>query len=189
VKRLDLARGALIVGILQFAVQPVLLFAQEMDPTAPTTREGVVVEPLAGTPPLPFGSATMLADLARYTFQPTATHEFRYAEPLLLYVEAGTMLLEGVGTDVSILSPVREDHSGSEKRSAARQVGEAPAAGSDVTVTVGGSAYAGDGNLGLARNRGAEPLVLLVLFFTAEPDPSSLVVDEPEGIPAATPVP
>ena len=129
---------------------------------------GVAVERLTDTPPLPFRPRETTAALARYTFEPDGRVEHPYPGPVLVYVESGTLTIEGVAAFFSILNPRTEIVRGTSEpgeEASFEQIGEAPPEGADAEIPAGGSAYAADGVLGVMRNAADAPLVLLVVAF------------------------
>ena len=133
---------------------------------------GITVEPLAAASDLPFGSGDGDAVLLRYTYAPGARLDVPYAGPILVYIESGTLALEGVGDHVSILAPphdIEQPLTGG--RLGKRQKGTATLAGSRVNVEAGGSVYAETGELGPTSNQGDSNLVLLVVQFVSESAP------------------
>ncbi len=146
---------------------------------------GVTVEELTNSPPLPFRPRDTTAMLARYTFEPDGLVNYPYPGPILVYVESGTLTLEGVGPSVSILHPPREivratTDAGPEV--AVEQIGESPAEGDAAEIAAGGSAYSADGALGTMRNVTDAPLVLLVVAFAtyeSESGEATAVAEDP----------
>ena len=132
--------------------------------------EGIRIENLAAAPDLPFPLREIGASLDRYTYAPGAQLEVPYVGPVLIYVESGTLSLDGVGNQVDIVYPpdvVEQPLTG--EPIAESQVGEAPLVGERAEVGMGGSVYAATGDVGPTRNGGDEPLVLLVVLFVSEP--------------------
>lgn len=155
---------------------------------------GITLEHVATTPSLPFASAGTSAAVTRYRDEPGAGIELRFAGPVLVSVETGTLVLEAVGPAVSIRHAAESTEVGT--TSAGRDVrgrgaAEAPAAGAPAEVAAGGSAYAADGDLGASRNAGSEPLVVLVVAFVTQPEAVAATVMAPLGnaTPSQTPTP
>jgi hypothetical protein len=133
---------------------------------APPTRapelvaDGVRIERLAST----------LADLStppgtsygldRYTYEPGASYDATYAGPTILYVEEGTLAIEGSGGPIAITRGLDTTVLRGEM---------ALEAGTVFTLSVGESAFAPTGDFGLTRNAGETPLVLLVLLVVPQP--------------------
>jgi hypothetical protein len=147
--------------------------------------EGIRIETLAAALDLPFRPRETVAVLQRYTYAPGAQLDLPYVGPVLMYVESGTLSLDGVGNQVDIVYPpdvVEQPLTG--ETIAESQVGEAPLVGEQAEVGMGGSVYAATGEIGPTRNGGDEPLVLLVVVFVSEPRPDVTKVAE-EGAPQA----
>ncbi len=144
--------------------------------------EGITVEPLATASALPFGPGDVDAVLLRYTYAPGARLDVQYAGPILVYIESGTLSLEGVGEQVSILAPrhdIEQPLTG--PRLGKRQKGKAPHVGSRAEVAAGGSVYAETGELGPTSNQGDDVLRLLVVQFVSESPPVDVTKIAIEG--------
>ena len=147
--------------------------------------EGIRIETLAAALDLPLRPRETVAVLKRYAYAPGAQLDLPYVGPVLIYVESGTLSLDGVGNQVDIVYPpdvVEQPLTG--EPIAQSQVGEAPLVGEHAEVAMGGSVYAATGEVGPTRNGDDEPLVLLVVLFVSEsrPDVTKEVV---EGAPQA----
>lgn len=143
--------------------------------------EGIQTELLAAAPELPFGPGESAAFLLRYRYAPGAQLEVPYVGSVLIAVESGTLSLDGVGNEVSVLYPADvTEQPLTGMRISKRQVGEALPVGSSAEIGTGGTVYALTGEVGSTRNAGEEPLVLLVVLFVSEirsGDVTSVVVE------------
>ena len=148
--------------------------------------QGVTVESLTATPPLPFHPLETTAGLARYSFEPDGRVDYPYPGPVLVCVDSGMRVLEGVGCSDSILYPARVLGGGTAEAGrevAVEQIGKSPAEGADAEIPAGGSTYAEDGPLGILRNAAAEPLVRLVVVcatYETWGETGTMIAEEPE---------
>jgi hypothetical protein len=139
---------------------------------AQVEMDGVTIEDLAQTLPLPVTEAPTTATLQRIVMVPGATLERDYHGPVLFYVERGTLLVDPDRHRLAIIQS--GDDSGRVDRGIGR--GKIPA---------GYGIYSVDGSPGRMQNSGDEELVMLAVLFV--PQPSGAEVDSGGG--AATSVP
>lgn len=131
--------------------------------------EGITLELLAAAPGSLDQSREAETFLLRYTYQPGARLDLPYPGPLLVFVEEGTLTLEQVGSNVSVIPPVAlNDQPLAEKQSRKKHRGNAMPIGERVELPAGGSAYAETGDLGPTSNEGSDELVLLVVQFVTD---------------------
>jgi hypothetical protein len=169
------ALATLLGALLIPGVAMVTVMASASRQVFSEVPEGIRIEALASAPELPFGPGDTTAVLFRYSYAPGASLEVPYVGPVLVYVESGTLTLDAVGEDVELLyaENVVENPLSGEPISRS-QVGEVNPVGGRATLEAGGSAYASAGDLGLTRNAATGELVLLVVQFVSEPEPTDV---------------
>lgn len=136
---------------------------------------GITVEPLANTPPLPYGPPTTTAGLQRITYAPGAALDLHYHGPVLYAVVQGALTVE-VGDRHVVIEAVGQ--------AGGHALGGAGVAHGIAVLTPHHAVYAEDGYFGPTRNAGDEPLVVIaVLIVPQRPGETTFGTD------AATPVP
>jgi hypothetical protein len=151
---------AAIVFILFAAIGAGIPMATQLSGSLATQIEtdGVVVEDLAKTLPLPFASEPTTASLERIVIAPGASIDTDFVGPVLFYIEEGALNIDVERHQVAIVQ------AGDQKAVRGEQKikrGNIPA---------GFGIYSADGNPGPLRNNGDGDLEMLAVLFVPQPN-------------------
>ncbi|MCC6315495.1 MAG: hypothetical protein IT337_15955 [Thermomicrobiales bacterium] len=118
--------------------------------------DGVSIERLAFTPPLPFAMEPTTASLDRIAIEAGSALNLPDIGPVLIYIEQGTLDFDLRQHPVSIVKA-----GGDSDKASQRKVGRGQ-------IPAGYGVYSADGDLGAPKNSGGEDVVLLAVWFVAQ---------------------
>lgn len=146
---------------------------------AQVESDGVVVEDLARTLPLPFASEPTTASLERIVLAAGASIDTDFAGPVLFYIEEGALYIDVERHQVAIVQTGDQKEVRGEQE--IRQ-GNIPA---------GLGVYSADGNPGPLRNTGDGDLEMLAVLFVPQPNDTDggVTISATAMAPAASPTP
>lgn len=123
--------------------------------------EGVSIQRLAATPPLPLWSDVPISvSLQRITYETGTDYHAQFAGPVLLYVEAGSLSIVYTGEPLTLMS--------GPEVTATQAVGSNLARGDEIRLAHGESVLFPDGDTGMTRNNGQDQLVVLAMLIVPE---------------------
>lgn len=152
-----------LLALTMLILLPVVAFGQSGDEQNGPREiaEGVVWEPIVGTPPGARDGIDVSVGLSRYTLQPGAVLDlvallgYGFAGPVQFYVEQGVMTVTAAPGDGFVYSTTHVPDF------------RAPREG-DVEVPARAAVYAPTGEIGPVRNEGDEVLVMLAIAIVPD---------------------